>query len=125
MLNSFENFNNISLNKDFVVKKLSENDINIKDIRYNLINWLKFEYHPKILFEELIVRIEFFNYIDKMNRLIDYERLECFLIYVLGLKEYIHFTRFDENDNKNETEEEILLLRFYDFVQHLKRIMNN
>ena len=123
MLDNFENFNMISLNKENVENKLMDKDLNYMEIKIILINWLKYEYHPKVLFNDIIIKIEFFNYVDKIHKLKDYQRLKYFIIYTIALKEYLNYRNIEMIENIHEADDEILLKRFYDFIQHFKKII--
>jgi hypothetical protein len=122
---SFEMFNVIQLEKGAIDKVLNDRDINLKEIRNKLVSWLRIEYHPKVLFEDFVHTIEIFDFQKKFTNIESYGQVVNLLYYVFELREFLGLKRLDYIKNQNELEDEKLLLRFYDFAEHFRRLIIN
>jgi hypothetical protein len=123
LVSSFEMHNCITLDKDAIEHVLCDKNINVKQLRMRLVSWMKIDYHPKVLFEDFVNTLEIFEF--SVMKLDTYTQLVNLIHYAIGLREYLGLRRLDYIKNKNEFEEEQLLLRFYDFVEHFKRLVFN
>jgi hypothetical protein len=101
------------------------NDDVIKSIcadEESLILWLKSEYHPQILTDELYRMIEYYNYVSKIKNKSFYKDLLTWIIInkmcLVVLNNSKKFTTsFDDKLN------EVLLKRFSEFLNDFSRLL--
>jgi hypothetical protein len=101
------------------------NDDVIKSIcadEESLILWLKSEYHPQILTDELYRMIEYYNYVNKIKNKSFYKHLLTWIIInkmcLVVLNNSKKFTTcFDDKLN------EVLLKRFSEFLNDFSRLL--
>jgi len=101
------------------------NDDVIKSIcadEESLILWLKSEYHPQILTDELYRMIEYYNYVNKIKNKSFYKHLLTWIIInkmcLVVLNNSKKFTTcYDHKLN------EVLLKRFSEFLNYFSRLL--
>ena len=113
-----------SLSIDLALFDLKIENLNkLQDKENNLILWLKSEYHPKVLTDEVVKMINDYSFTQKLKKK-DYYRKFISWIFInkklvsdISKKKRYSVTF---NDKMNE----ILLIRFKDFLDDLSNLLN-
>jgi hypothetical protein len=92
------------------------NNINsYNEMKSNLLLWIKNEYHPKVLYEDLNQSIEIFNCKRLISNLENYQKFKCW-VYCCQKIKYI----FQNNSNCNkDPDEHKLFERFFNCIDEL------
>lgn len=121
ILNSFRNYNHIEMNKDKIESYLGTEDFSLSDAKLNLLNWLNYEFHPKILNEDVLHTLEAFNYQRQLRLTEDYQNIESWLYYSKMLKNLIE--KQGENALLDHDSEDIIK-RYFRFVENLIKLID-
>ena len=116
MMSTFEEYTGIFLEKE--IKNISFDN----EAKQKLVLWLKLEYHPKTLKDEVYNSITMFKY--DLKKLKIYNKICNWIRYAEKLKVYVHESDWMyECKMNNERDDLELIDRFYQIITKIKQLI--
>ena len=109
VLQSYEESLCIEIEKIYINE---ENILKLLEKEKSLIFWLKSEYHPKVLTDELIKMIKEYNFLDELKKKNYYPKL---VNWIFINKKLVIIICESYDANSEDKSDEILLSNFYQF----------
>ena len=118
VLQSYEESLCIEIEKIYINE---ENILKLLEKEKSLIFWLKSEYHPKVLTDEVIKMIKEYNFLEELKKKNYYPKL---VNWIFINKKLVLIICESIDANSEDKSDEILLSNFYNFLNDISNMLD-